>query len=93
MKTKIRSKFPLTVLDTIITGVRPIPITLEIHEDCVIAFLTQDENFFAEGKTVQDAKENLLLGLKDELQFFQKHEDELSDPLKAQHKLLKKLLM
>ncbi len=75
------------------TEARNIPVTLEIHENCVIAFLTQDEDFFAEAKTVQRAKENLLCGLRDELRFFRKHEDKLNDKLKEQYKLVKKLLM
>ena len=93
MKTKTRPKFPLTVDDLLELQSRQIPIILEIHEECVIALLSADTDFFAEGKTIQEAKESLLRGLTDEWKFLRKHEDELSEELAAKYKLLKKLLV
>jgi len=91
MKTKIRPKFPLIIDDLLIHQARQIPITLEIHEECVVALLPADVDFFSEGKTIQEAKENLLRGLADEWKFLRKHQDELSAELGAKYRLLKKL--
>lgn len=92
MKSLVKTKFPLSLRDTIVYKERTIPIRLKVYEDRVLALLAQDPDFFGQGKTIQEAEENLLRGLNDEWVFLCKHANELSDELQTKYKLLQRLL-
>jgi len=68
---------------------RAIPIRIEIYEDGTVAFLAADDDLFAEGRTISEAKENLAKGLEDELSFLEKHRDELSAELQEKRRHLR----
>lgn len=87
-----QATLPLSIQDVLTMGSRQIPIRIEIHEESTLAYLEADEDFFAEGKTIKEAKENLLQGLCDELEFFERHASELSDELRHKYELIQELL-
>jgi len=83
---------PFSISDALTVGGRKIPVRIEIHEESTLAYLEADEDFFAEGKTIKEAKESLLRGLQDELEFFKSHASELSDELRRKYELIRELL-
>jgi hypothetical protein len=93
MQLEVEMSYPLRITDELETGKKnKIPVKLEIQEDCVIIFLTNDEDFFAEGKTIKEAKQNLKKSLDDELIFLNKHRSELSIDLTNKLEFLSKIL-
>lgn len=85
--------YPLRITDKLEMGKKnKILIKLEIQEDCVMVFLANDEDFFAEGKTIKEAKQNLKKSLDDELAFLSKHRSELSLDLANKLEILLKIL-
>jgi bifunctional DNA-binding transcriptional regulator/antitoxin component of YhaV-PrlF toxin-antitoxin module len=86
-----QATLPISLRDVLPIKEKEIPIRLEIHEECTLAFLERDEDFFAEGKTIKEAKENLLRGLQDEFEFLQRHVAELSYELQEKYEFLQDL--
>ncbi len=94
MKTILdRVKFPLLLKDVVELAGKKIALRIEIHEERALAFLDRDDDFFAEGKTIKEAKQSLIRGLKDELHFLHRHRDELSHELKNKYQLLQDILL
>jgi hypothetical protein len=85
-------RFPLTLSDLLELRGRKIAIRIEIYENGSVAFLEGDDDFFAEGPTIKEAKENLIKSLEDELAFLHEHRDELGADLKEKHRLLQSIL-
>jgi len=81
-------RFPLTLTDLLELRDRRISIRIEIYENGTVAFLEADDDFFAEGRTIKEAKGNLLKSLEDELGFLHEHRDELGTDLKEKYRLL-----
>lgn len=85
-------RFPLTLSDMLEFQSRKIAIRIEIYENGTVASLEADDDLFAEGRTVKEAKENLAKSLEDELSFLDKHRDELGTDLKEKYRLLQSVL-
>ena len=93
MQLEVEMSYPLRITDKLEMGKKnKILIKLEIQEDCVMVFLANDEDFFAEGKTIKEAKQNLKKSLDDELAFLSKHRSELSLDLANKLEILLKIL-
>ena len=93
MQLEVEMSYPLRITDKLEMGKKnKILIKLEIQEDCVMVFLANDEDFFAEGKTIKEAKQNLKKSLDDELAFLSKHRSELSLDLVNKLEILLKTL-
>ena len=93
MQLEVEMSYPLRITDKLEMGKKnKILIKLEIQEDCVMVFLANDEDFFAEGKTIKEAKQNLKKSLDDELTFLSKHRSELSLDLANKLEILLKIL-
>ncbi len=92
MRALVKPRLPITLRDAVVYKEHIIPIKLKIYEDSVLAVLSQDSDFFGQGKTIQEAKESLLRSLADEWAFLSKHADELGDELQTKYKLLQRLL-
>jgi len=87
-----RASFPLTLRDMLDFQGREISIRIEIYEDTSVAFLDAEDDFFAAGRTIKEAKENLAKSLEDELDFLDRHRDELGADLKEKQRLLQRIL-
>ncbi len=85
-------RLPLVVEDVLELRGRRLPIRLEINDDGVTAFLQAEDDFFAAGKTIKEARESLAKALEDELAFFKTHRAELGPELQAKYRLLRNLL-
>ncbi len=75
-----KSKYPIVLRDYLSIGKKKARVKIEIHEDKVISFLDSEEDFFAEGKTVKEAKDNPINVMLDEKEFFERHKEELGKP-------------
>ena len=86
-----KSKYPIVLRDYLSIGKRKARVKIEIHEDKVISFLDGEEDFFAEGRTVKEAKDNLITVMLDEKEFFERHKEELGKPLITKYQKLLEL--
>ena len=87
-----RAELPLTLSDVLEFRSREVLIGIEIYENSTVAFLEADDDFFAEGRTIKEAKENLVKSLEDELSFLDKHRDELGAELQEKQQRLEAVL-
>ncbi|MCK4392119.1 hypothetical protein KAX17_04370 [Candidatus Bipolaricaulota bacterium] len=85
-------RFPLTLSDLLELRGRKIAIRIEICENGSVAFLEEEDDFFAAGKTIKEARENLIKSLEDELSFLYRHRDELGPDLKEKYRFLQGIL-
>lgn len=92
MKTALNKvTFPLRLKDVVEVEGKKVAIRIEIHEEGALALLEAEDDFFAEGQTVKEAKQNLIKSLKDEFHFLHKHRDELSHNLKSKYQFLQQI--
>ncbi len=86
--------YPITLHDSIqLPNGQPVDVILEVHEEGVIAKLSEVPDVCSDGATVAEAKANLLKAIQDELFFLQKHREELSEHLLKRLEVLERVLI